>query len=117
MKALNTLESVKYVMTVNEGGRTFEIVKKNGWYCAIEDKYIDENNRLTQQLTGLQMCASQVLDVCISGVKVKVFTEAKEAEGVDIITAVYMYHNPDVTLEDALVKTADVRAKLAKLDK
>lgn len=44
--------------------RKFVIVKHEGMYCAIEDKYITDG-KINQQLNGLQMKASDNVDDCI----------------------------------------------------
>lgn len=49
-----------------ERGRNFVIVQdKEGFFLAIEDKYIDENGKLTKTLYGHQMCANRDLDECL----------------------------------------------------
>lgn len=52
--------------------RNFTIVKKDNYYCAIEDKYIDENGKMKCRLNGLQMYASEVLDETIKRVQYSV---------------------------------------------
>lgn len=49
--------------------RHFTIVKHENHYCAIEDKYIDENGKLKQVLHGGQMYASTILGSCLEHVK------------------------------------------------
>lgn len=48
--------------------RHFTIVRNSdGFYCGIEDKYIDEDGRLNKTLNGFQMRANKVLSECIKG--------------------------------------------------
>lgn len=51
-------------------GRHFTMVKDdNGYYCCIEDKYIDKDGRLTQTLNGIQVHASKTLATCYESTK------------------------------------------------
>ena len=62
--------------------RHFVIVKdNNGYYEAIEDKYIDENGKLTKQLSGLEMNGSHNLNLCLQNVKNSVEMEYLESQG------------------------------------
>ena len=46
-------------------GRVFTIVKDQGHFLAIEDKYIGKDGRLTQGLNGCQMHAARDLNMCL----------------------------------------------------
>lgn len=48
--------------------RHFTIVDNNGFYCAIESKYITDG-KLNTKLNGLQMHANKVLSGCLDSVK------------------------------------------------
>lgn len=45
--------------------RTFYIIKKDEFYLAIEDKYIDENGKINKRLNGMQMNASKDMNTTI----------------------------------------------------
>ena len=49
--------------------RHFTIVLDGGLYQAIEDKYIDENGRLTKTLYGHQTFANEDLNMCLNNTK------------------------------------------------
>lgn len=50
--------------------RNFTIVKdENGWYLAIEKKYIDPDGRINTKLNGIQMNAAKELELCLRGVE------------------------------------------------
>ena len=50
--------------------RNFTIVQNHqGFYCAIEDKYINADGRINTVLNGFQMNASKDLDDCLTGTK------------------------------------------------
>ena len=55
--------------TLSVRDRVFYIVKINGYYCAIEDKYLDENGVTKQKLNGLQMHAKETMAKCIKAVQ------------------------------------------------
>jgi len=46
-------------------GRVFTVVHDQDHYLAIEDKYIDDAGRVTQQLNGFQMHAAKELQECL----------------------------------------------------
>ena len=55
-----------YIVMMNAGNRHFTIVQnEDGYYLAIEDKYIDENGRITEALNGFQLHASKDLANCM----------------------------------------------------
>lgn len=60
---------MKHITTLQYRGRTFEIVKNHGYYMAIEDKYIDEDGKLTIELNGIKMHANESIDQTIQSVK------------------------------------------------
>jgi len=61
---------MKRVTTLKTNNRTFEIVKnEDGFYLAIEDKYIDKNGCLTKKLNGLNMKADKDLNKCLQKTK------------------------------------------------
>ncbi len=61
--------------------REFTIVKHEDMYCAIENKYIDKDGRLTEKLNGLQMNASEDLRQCLRLTKDAVDTDYYRAQG------------------------------------
>lgn len=46
-------------------GRNFTIVKDQGFYMAIEDKYLDENGCLNQRLCGRQLYPAREVKQCM----------------------------------------------------
>lgn len=60
---------MKHITTLKVRGRSFDIVLDKGYYQAVEDKYIDENGRLTRTLYGHQTFANEDLNKCIKGVR------------------------------------------------
>ena len=48
--------------------RLFYIVRNGEFYCAIEDKELDEHGRLKRSLNGLQMYADRELAKCLQRV-------------------------------------------------
>ena len=44
---------------------TYTIVKKDNFYCAINNNYLDENGRLKLKLNGLQMHVNEDLERCL----------------------------------------------------
>lgn len=67
---------MRKITTYKQMGRSFEIVRNDGRYLAIEDKYITDG-RLNTKLNGLQMCAADTLKECLRRVSDKVELEAK----------------------------------------
>lgn len=61
-------------------GRSFTIIKKDGFYLAIEDKYITDG-KMNTSLNGLQMKASEKLGQCIDAVKKSCDIEYYETQG------------------------------------
>ena len=61
--------------------RVFTVVKDQGMYLAIEDKYIDEHGRLNQSLNGFQMHAWDTLDGCLARVNDSVETQYLVSNG------------------------------------
>ena len=72
------------------GTRTFTVVYDQERYMAIEDKYIDENGCLKQELNGLQTCASKTLDECIRRMNERVRIDALEEAGYTMEEAMMM---------------------------
>lgn len=63
-------------------GRQFFIVRNaDGFYLAVEDKYIDKNGKCKQALNGLQMHAAKDLNNCIDTTKMCVEVDYLEAQG------------------------------------
>ena len=52
---------------VSYRNRNFVIVKKDGFFCAIEQKYIKDGKLITT-LNGLQMHASRSIQKCVASV-------------------------------------------------
>ena len=62
-------------------GRSFAIVKnEDGFYLAIEDKYITDG-KVNTTLNGLQMCASKNLNTCLNDCRNRTEIEYLEAQG------------------------------------
>lgn len=72
---------MKNITTLVVRDRQFEIVLKDEYYCAVEDKYIDADGRLNTTLNGLQMHASESLEQCIEITRSCVEVEYLEANG------------------------------------
>ena len=74
--------------------RHFVICKRaDGWYLAIEDKYIDENGRLNTALNGLQMNAGRTLDKCLETCKNNVMFEYYRKKGLSDVDALNKVYN------------------------
>lgn len=73
--------SNKVITTFLARERKFYIIHFKGYYCAIEDKYLDENMQLTQTLNGLQMHAMKELPQCIESVRQAVEIDYLMSEG------------------------------------
>ena len=74
------MKTTMIIENFNYRNRRFTIVLNDGFYCAIEDKYITDGVMNTT-LNGLQMCANRKLDGCLNDVKRKVDMEHYEAQG------------------------------------
>ena len=61
-------------------GRSFTIIKKDGFYLAIEDKYITDG-KMNTSLNGLQMRASEKLEQCIDAVNKSCDIEYYKSQG------------------------------------
>lgn len=57
--------SSKVITTLLVRNRKFYIVFHQEHYCAIEDRYLDKEMKLTQSLNGFQMHAEKKLQDCI----------------------------------------------------
>ena len=75
--------------------RHFVVIQNDdGFYLAIEDKYLDERGRLTKTLNGGQMCASKDLKTCLTSVRDRVEIDylldmgATKAEAFSIVAGV-----------------------------
>ena len=80
---------MKNITTLFARNRKFYIVQnEEGFYLGIEDKYVDENGRLTKQLNGLQMKANKDLNWCIKGIKDHVEVEYLIEQGMDPMEAI-----------------------------
>ena len=74
-------------------GRHFTIVKnQDGWYLAIEDKYITDG-KINKTLTGIEMCASHTLKECLSRLNDKVEIAYLISQGYDKAEAFAMHFN------------------------
>ena len=80
-------------------GRKFTICYRDGMYIAIEDCYIDESGKLTQELNGIQMYANKNLDDCLEQVRKQVEIQSLTINGVDIASAFCMVYNIPLTPE------------------
>lgn len=83
-------ERTERITTYHTHERTFEIVKLQGMYCAIEDKYIDADGRVNTRLNGLQMKASDTLAKCLEQVKQGCEYERLLAAGEDKDVAIFV---------------------------
>lgn len=80
---------MKNITTLNTEGRKFYIVQNDdGFYCAIEDKFVDENGKLTQKLNGLQMNANKNVADCINQTMSKCRIDTLVKNGMDVTTAI-----------------------------
>ena len=70
--------------------RKFTIVKKDGFFCAIEDKYITDG-KLNTALNGLQMNASKDLNMCLNTTKSCVEIDHLVQQGMSRREAVMAY--------------------------
>jgi len=78
--------------------RHFTIVLDKGFYQAIENKYIDENGRLTQTLWGHQTFANKDLNECLKGVQNKVEMDYLIANGYTKAQAFVKVFNIDTNI-------------------
>ncbi len=70
------------IKNVTIRNRHFTIVKNDdGFYCGIEDKYIDKDGRLNRTLNGFQMHANKDINETIKGIKDKVEMDYLESQG------------------------------------
>lgn len=69
--------------------RKFHIVFKDGYYMAVDDKYLDKDGKLTRALNGLQMNASKSLETTIDTTRKQVEVDHLVDNGVDIMRALY----------------------------
>ena len=71
-----------YIVRQNTWNRNFVIVQnEDGWYLAIEDKYLDENGCLTEKLNGWQMHADKSLKNCLEGTRLACRIDALREHG------------------------------------
>lgn len=71
---------MKIVSEITHRGRNFTIVNKDGYYMAIEDKYITEG-RLNRTLNGINTFADKNKESCIGFMKNSVDIDYYMAEG------------------------------------
>lgn len=80
--------NMQHITTFYARTESFVIVKNpEGYYLAINTKYIDNNGKLTRPLNGLQMNASKDLEQCITSTRVQVNADYYMSCGMDILTA------------------------------
>ena len=75
------------ITAIKSRDRKFYVVLFEGYYCAIEDTYLDGEGRLNSTLNGIQMLASDTKDECISRVMSKIEIEHLVDLGVDPLEA------------------------------
>ena len=80
-------------------GRVFTVVYDQGHYLAIEDKFLDENGCLKQQLCGPQMFASVSLAGCLEFVRNDVEIHHLVSEGMSLAEATCSVLNIPLTDE------------------
>lgn len=84
--------------------RTFVVVQNDeGWYLAIEDKYIT-NGRVNTQLNGLQMHASKDLNECLRSTEASVDVDYLTSCGYTPMQAICAVHNIEYRPEFEEVK-------------
>lgn len=71
--------------------RHFTIVKHEGFYCAIEDKYINEDGTLNTALNGGQLHASKDLNQCLGFVRDRVEIDYLKSTGMTSAEAFATY--------------------------
>lgn len=79
--------------------RKFSIIKSDGVYLAIEDKYITDG-RINTQLNGAQMNVSKTLDGCIENTERACKRDEYIEQGYSKLVAVELAYG--YTLEEAL---------------
>lgn len=80
--------------------RNFVIVQnEQGFYLAIEDKYIDKNGKLNKTLNGFQMYANMDLNDCLNTCRRQVEIEYYEAQGKSKAEAFAIVFNIPLTEE------------------
>lgn len=62
-----TIETI--IKNFSYRGQRFAIVKHEGFFCAVNRKYIDKDGMVTETLNGLQMCAAHTIGECIEHIK------------------------------------------------
>lgn len=62
-------------------GRHFTVILQDGFYCAIDEKYIDKNGCLTQTLNGFHTFADRNLETCLNRVRDRVEIDYLESTG------------------------------------
>lgn len=91
-------ETIRKVTELVAEGTKFYIVKRTDihpgtsevriLYCAIDEKYVDENGCLNKELNGLQMHARKTLDECINEVISVQKAKKLMEQGVDEMDAI-----------------------------
>ena len=82
---------MKKITTLQARDRKFYIVKNDqGYYLAIENKYIDENGKLNTNLNGLQMNASKDLNECLKRTKDQIEVDFLVSNGMDALKAIQL---------------------------
>ena len=77
--------------------KTFRIVRnEDGFYCAIDTDYIDENGCLTKGLNGFEMNASRDLNQCLNCTRDKIEINYLISTGMDKATAFATYWKLDI---------------------
>ena len=95
---------MKFITMYTRKERTFAIVRHDGRYCAIEDKYIDADGKLTKTLNGLQMYASISYDECVEHVKNTIDIDDMIANGYTRAQALVKVYNLDPSMIEVLEK-------------
>lgn len=82
---------MKHITTYIENNRTFEVFYaesgKGKGYWAVEDKYIDENGRLTKQLNGISGFHTQSAAETVKLVSDSIKVDAMCEQGIDRMAA------------------------------
>ena len=86
------------IKSVTMRDRHFTVVLDKGFYQAIEDKYIDEDGRLTQTLWGYQTFANRDLNECLKGAQNRVEVDYLVSIGYTMAEAFVKVFNIDTTV-------------------
>ena len=85
---------MKIATTYIQSGRTFYIVYFQDRYCAIEDCFVDPaTGRLTKEMNGLEMAASDSIQECINIIRDRVTLDDLKKSGLSTAEALGVIYN------------------------